>query len=158
MATAAEQASNPTGSTSPFGSSCLTHGIQVTVHPMPEPSHSSPEEHRYVFSYRVRIENRSDRRVQLLSRSWIIVDADGETKRVEGDGVVGERPILQAGESYEYASWCPLETPWGTMEGAYAFQAEPDELLRVSIARFYLVADGETGTEAGDQTERSGAS
>ncbi|MEO1584049.1 MAG: Co2+/Mg2+ efflux protein ApaG [Planctomycetota bacterium] len=122
------------------GSECLTHGVRVTVEPSFEPGHSIASEKRYVFSYRVRIANESDRRVKLLSRRWLIIDSSGETNIVEGDGVVGEQPVIEPGSVYQYSSWCPMPVRWGTMEGTFTMAAEPDETIRVKISRFYLVA------------------
>lgn len=127
------------------GSESLTNGIRVVVTPEFEAFHAAPSplaNGQYVFSYRIRISNESDRRAQLLRRRWVIIDGDGECEVVEGDGVVGEQPVLEPGQSYEYGSWCRLATAWGTMEGTYEMHAEPGETIRVAIGRFYLVADG----------------
>lgn len=129
------------GLSGPHGSEAVTHGVRISVRPEFRPDHSDPESGRFVFAYHIRISNQSDRRVTLLSRQWTIIDADGDAKQVEGEGVVGEQPSLEPGESFEYASWCPLETPWGTMEGAFLLHAEPGESIRARIARFYLVSD-----------------
>ena len=123
------------------GSETLTNGVRVIVTPEYEPMQSSPQDGHFVFSYHIRISNESDRRVQLLRRRWVIIDGDGGREIIEGDGVVGEQPVLEPGESHEYASWSRLETPWGTMEGSYEMHAEPGETIRVGIGRFYLVAE-----------------
>ncbi len=123
------------------GSESLSHGVRVTVQPQYEAFQSLPDGGNRVFSYRIRIANESDRRVQLLRRRWLIIDADGDREVVEGDGVVGEQPVLEPGQSYQYGSWCRLTTEWGTMEGSYEMHAEPGESIRVAIGRFYLVAD-----------------
>src|SRR5262245_52258200 len=124
----------PTASASPsrsFGSEALTHGIRVNVAPSyladrsdPEGLKPSTERHggRFVFGYRIRITNESQRTAQLISRHWIIVDSKGDRGEVEGDGVVGQQPVLAPGQSFEYSSFCPLPTPWGTMEGVYHFR------------------------------------
>ena len=122
------------------GSEALTHGIRVSVHPSFRAEHSTPMDDKFVFSYRVRIANESDRRIRLLNRRWVIIDGDGETSIVEGEGVVGEQPEIEPGGVFEYSSWCPLTMRWGTMEGQYTMLAEPGESITVSIGRFFLVA------------------
>ena len=99
------------------------------------------EGQKHVFGYRVVITNESAEAVQILGRRWTIIDADGHRRDVQGEGVVGQTPILEPGESFEYASFCPLPTPWGTMEGVYHLASETVE-FRAEIARFFLVADG----------------
>lgn len=129
------------------GSVTTTGGVRVEVRPRYVPSHSitdpGPGENpRYVFAYRIRITNESDCRVQLLSRHWVIVDADGERHEVEGDGVVGQQPRLDPGAAFEYESFCPLQTPWGTMEGSFRMKVqsgpENGRFIEVGISRFYL--------------------
>lgn len=135
MATKALQTDRSTGS------NARTHGVRVTVAPSYRPEHSAPAEGRFVFTYTIVIANESDRRVRLLARRWQIIDADGESRIVEGDGVIGEQPVIEPGATYTYSSWCPLPTRWGTMEGSYSMLAEsPGESIRVRIERFYLVA------------------
>jgi ApaG protein len=123
------------------GSETLTHGVRVTVVPAYEARQETPHGDRYVFSYRIRVSNESGRRVQLLRRRWLIIDGDGDRHVVEGDGVVGEQPVIEAGSSYEYSSWCPLETSWGTMEGSFEMHAEPGETVSVAVGRFFLVSE-----------------
>ena len=84
------------------------------------PSHSSPQEHQYTFAYTITIRNRSDVPVQLLSRHWIITDADNEVQEVRGEGVVGEQPVIPPQESFQYTSGATLSTPVGCMEGSYS--------------------------------------
>jgi ApaG protein len=97
----------------------VTQGISVRVAAFFLEDQSEPENGRYVWAYRVTIENRGDTTVQLLRRSWRITDARGRTFLVEGDGVVGEQPVLEPGEAFEYTSGTPLETPSGFMTGEY---------------------------------------
>ena len=97
----------------------LTRGINVRVASFYLEDQSEPDEGRYVWAYRVTIENRGDRTVQLLSRTWRITDGRGRTFLVEGEGVVGEQPVLEPGEAFEYTSGTPLETPSGFMSGQY---------------------------------------
>ena len=96
-----------------------TRSIKVTVRPFYLDQHSSPDEHRYVWAYHVRIENEGDQTVQLRNRHWRITDAFGRLQEVRGPGVVGEQPVLQPGQSFEYTSSCPLTTPSGMMIGDY---------------------------------------
>lgn len=123
-----------------YGSEAVTHDIRVRVTPVFMPEHSTPADRRFVFAYRIRIVNEGDRRVRLVSRRWIIVDAFGRSEEVRGDGVVGQQPVLDPGEAFEYASHCRLKTEWGTMEGTYRMHAERVEPFEVTIERFYLVA------------------
>ena len=107
---------------------------------------------RYVFSYRVRITNGSAGVVTLLDRHWVITDAEGGREEIRGPGVVGHRPRLRPGQSFEYESFAPLATAWGTMEGSYRFQRDPEssspgDLFNAVVGRFYLVAEG--GGEGG---------
>lgn len=122
------------------GSSTTTAGIVVSVEPAYMEQHSDPGADRYVFSYTIRIANESDRLVTLLSRHWVVVDADGNRQDVVGEGVIGRQPDIHPGATFEYSSWCPLTTPWGTMEGHYRLRAADGE-FDVTIARFYLVSN-----------------
>lgn len=112
----------------------------MTVTPVFRPEHSALGDDRYIFSYRVVIGNQSDQAVTLLSRRWLIIDADGERHVVEGDGVVGEQPRIEPNGTYEYSSWSPLQTRWGTMEGSYTMVGDLGDRFGVNVARFYLVA------------------
>ena len=96
-----------------------TQGIVVTVKPFYLEDQSKPEEGRFVWAYRIRIENEGPETVQLLRRTWEITDARGRTQRVHGPGVVGEQPVLEPGGSFEYTSGTPLDTPSGFMVGSY---------------------------------------
>ena len=99
------------------------------------PSHSRPEEEQYTFAYTITISNAGDVPVQLLSRHWIITDADGEVQEVRGEGVVGEQPVIAPGSSYRYTSGATLKTPVGCMEGSY-FMIVRDDEETVSPAQF----------------------
>ncbi len=114
-----------------------THGITVRVAPRYLPEQSDPDMPRFVWSYHIRLENHSDRTVQLFARHWIITDAEGRTEEVEGEGVVGEQPVLEPGGSFDYVSGCPLATPSGTMHGSYAMAAD-GELFSIDIPAFAL--------------------
>jgi ApaG protein len=110
----------------------------VSVRPQYLPEHSDPEEDKYVFVYTVTVRNTGEVTAKLLSRHWIITDADGHTKEVRGEGVVGEQPVLRPGESFEYTSGCPLGTPVGSMRGTYFCVAEDGTRFDAEIPEFVL--------------------
>lgn len=123
-----------------------TRGIRIVVQPVFLEDQSEPEEGRFVWAYRVRIENRSRERVQLLRRTWHITDSRGRTQHVHGAGVVGETPVLEPGETFEYTSGTPLETPSGFMVGAYHMIAtDTGERFDVAIPAFSLDSPHEAG-------------
>ena len=96
-----------------------TRAIRVSVRSFYLADQSKPEEGKYVWAYRVRIENLGAETVQLLARTWVITDGRGRTQQVHGEGVVGKQPTLGPGESFEYTSGTPLDTPSGIMRGEY---------------------------------------
>ncbi|HEX5536360.1 MAG TPA: Co2+/Mg2+ efflux protein ApaG [Sphingobium sp.] len=104
---------------------------------------SDAERGRWFWAYHIRIENEGDEPVQLLSRRWSITDGRGAVHHVEGEGVVGEQPVIRPGASYDYVSGCPLSTSTGVMEGHYNMVAADGRMLRVAIPRFALVAPAE---------------
>ena len=121
-------------------SEAITEGIRVEVE-----SHYSQERSRpgqWFFLYSIRITNEGSETVQLLSRHWIIRDATGRVEEVRGPGVVGEQPVLEPGESFEYTSGCPLATPFGSMEGTYAMLTAGGERFDAEIAEFVLREPG----------------
>jgi len=115
-----------------------THSIHVSVEPSYLEDQSAPEEDYYVWSYKVVIENQSGNTVQVRNRHWRIVDADGRTQDVHGEGVVGEQPVLGPGDRFEYTSGAPLSTPSGIMDGTYQVSTEDGDLLDVIIPAFSL--------------------
>jgi ApaG protein len=121
-----------------------TQGIRISVRPLYLAEQSQPALRRYVFAYFIRIENTSQRTVQLMTRHWYIHDSIGEDSEVAGDGVVGEQPKLAPGDVHEYQSFCILKSPSGHMEGAYRFVHADDSLIDAAIPRFELAADGPT--------------
>jgi ApaG protein len=118
--------------------SAITGFIVVTVEPSYLPGESEPDESRYVWSYRVVIENRGDRAVQLMRRAWHITDGNGQVKEVVGSGVVGQQPVIEPGEAFEYSSGCPLTTPSGIMAGSYRMVDDQGVTLDVAIPAFSL--------------------
>jgi ApaG protein len=119
-------------------SEATTQGIKIQVEPEYVPEQSSPELGKFLFAYRVTITNEGEKWAKLISRHWIIINADGDREDVEGPGVVGYTPELSPGESFEYTSFCTLNTNWGTMEGSYQMIRENGATFDVDIARFYL--------------------
>jgi ApaG protein len=114
------------------------YDFSITVRPQFLPEHSSPDEEQFVFAYTVTIRNTGETTAQLVSRHWIITDANNRTEEVKGEGVVGEQPILQPGEAFEYTSGCPLPTPVGSMKGSYLFVAEDGTQFEAAIPEFVL--------------------
>ena len=123
-------------------SEAITNGVCVSVEAEYSPEHSSPERSHWFFLYTITIANESDQTVQLLSRHWIITDATGETEEVRGPGVVGEQPVLEPGDRFEYTSGCPLSTPFGSMEGTYQMVAADRSSFDAQVARFELREEG----------------
>lgn len=119
-------------------SDTVTSGIRVQVRSAYLAEKSAPEAGRYFFAYRVRITNEGQQTAQLVSRKWIITDANGQVEEVEGPGVVGEQPVLGPGESFEYTSFCPLTTPIGSMHGHYHMLRPTGERFEAAIAPFHL--------------------
>ena len=117
---------------------CVTRGIRVSVSPRFLEDQSDPDEPRYVWAYTVRINNESDRQVQVRTRYWRITDSRGQTDIVAGDGVVGEQPVIRPGEGFEYTSGAPLATPSGWMVGAYGVETPDGEVFDVDIPAFSL--------------------
>jgi ApaG protein len=114
------------------------YAIRVDVVTKYLPEQSDPESDRYVFSYAITITNVGTVGAQLISRHWLITDADGEVQEVRGLGVVGNQPFLQPGEKFEYTSGSALETPVGTMKGSYQMVAEDGTQFEAPIAEFVL--------------------
>ena len=120
-------------------SDTYTEGVRVRAAAEFTAADSDPESGRFVYQYGIRITNEGDERVKLLSRHWIIVDANGRRQDVKGPGVVGQYPDLAPGETFEYVSHCPLRTKWGTMEGSYTMEREDGDRFLAAIGRFFLV-------------------
>jgi ApaG protein len=119
-------------------SEATTRGINVRVESRYVPEQSDPERGGWLFAYTVRIANTGRETVQLISRHWIITDANGEVEEVRGPGVVGAQPVLRPGESFEYTSACPLGTAFGTMQGSYQMLTDKGEYFDAEIAAFSL--------------------
>ena len=119
----------------------LTSGpvtVRVSVSYLPE--QSEPQRGRWFWAYHIRIENDGDQPVQLLTRRWIITDGRGARHSVEGEGVVGEQPVIQPGASYDYVSGCPLATTSGAMQGSYRMVGADGVSFDAAIPPFALIA------------------
>jgi ApaG protein len=115
-----------------------TRSIIVSVRPAYLEDQSQPDQARWVWAYTVRIENRGNDKVQLLSRHWKITNARGRMEEVKGPGVVGKTPVLQPGQVFEYTSGCPLDTSSGFMTGTYQMVTESGEKFDIRIPMFSL--------------------
>jgi ApaG protein len=118
-----------------------TNGITISVETFYQPKHSNPREMRFVFAYRITIENHSPNTVQLLRRHWYITDSAGQIREVEGEGVVGKQPVLKPEDLHQYVSWCPLTTDIGMMHGTFLMQnTETGDTFHARIPAFKLIA------------------
>ena len=126
--------------------SATTHEIHVRVTPAFLKDQSQPIEDHYVWMYEIEIENNSQMPVQLTRRRWTIINSRGEQERVEGEGVVGQKPTLAPGESYKYQSGCPLDTPSGMMMGSFVMDREDGHSIEVSVPAFSLDSPYEAQT------------
>ncbi len=119
-------------------SDTTTRGIRIEVQSTYMPERSAPGDGQYLFEYHVRVSNVGTETAQLISREWIITNADGEVERVKGPGVVGEKPVLTPGTSFEYRSFCPLKTSVGSMQGSYQMVTANGDQFDAMISPFTL--------------------
>jgi ApaG protein len=122
--------------------SSARHRISVDVETTYLDDQSEPREQRYVFAYTITIRNEGEVPAKLLTRHWIITDANGRVQEVRGDGVVGEQPYLKPGQGFRYSSGAVLETPVGTMQGTYQMLADDGAQFDAPIAAFRLAMPG----------------
>lgn len=124
--------------------SLTTQEIRVSVESIYQREYSVPAKRQYVYAYRIRIGNEGNVPVQLLSRTWEIIDGTGNRRVVEGEGVVGQQPVILPAQSHEYTSWVQFETPIGAMRGSYIMQRtdrfNAGEFFEVEVPKFMLVA------------------
>ncbi len=120
-------------------SEALTRGVRVAVTPTFHPERSEPARRQWFFSYKVRITNDGVETVTLISRHWVITDANGHIEHVRGPGVVGQQPVLAPGQSFTYESYCPLPTSMGSMHGAFSMRTVAGEAFDATVAPFVLV-------------------
>ena len=119
-------------------SEAVTNNVRVEVESHYAPDHSQPFQNHWFFHYTIKITNEGDDTVQLLSRHWIITDAEHRVQEVRGEGVVGEQPQLAPGESFTYSSFCPLPTPLGSMRGSYRMRRDDGSEFEAPIPVFTL--------------------
>lgn len=118
----------------------ITEGVKVSVETIYQPEYSNPVNEHFMFAYRIKIENMGDYTVQLMSRKWLIFDSNGTRRVVEGEGVVGQQPIIEPGEVHEYVSGCNLKTDIGSMKGSYEMIRVVDgQKFQVKIPEFHLI-------------------
>ena len=110
----------------------------VTASPRFIAEQSDPDSNQFVFAYTITVHNTGETTAQLVTRHWVITDADGKVEEVKGEGVVGEQPVLRPGEAFRYTSGLPLETPVGSMRGTYHCVAEDGTHFDVEIPEFVL--------------------
>jgi ApaG protein len=115
-----------------------TAGMIVRVAPQFLPEESRPEDNRFVWAYTIEIENRRPDTVQLISRYWRITDENGATQEVRGDGVIGQQPVIEPGQSFRYSSAAPLAAPSGVMMGAYSMRRGNGEAFDIKVPLFAL--------------------
>lgn len=124
----------------------VSNGIEIQVFPEYVEEQSSEAHSYYFYSYQVKIQNQRQDEVQLQSRYWLIKDGNGDEEAVQGEGVIGQQPVLKPGESYTYTSFCPLRTKTGNMRGSFYFSSK-DESFEAKIPLFFLRTP-ETFTQA----------
>lgn len=118
----------------------VTQGVKVSVETEYQPAYSSPSQHHFVFTYRISIENNSSHTVQLMRRHWHIRDANNLAREVEGEGVVGQQPVLEAGQTHQYVSGCNLKSGMGKMFGTFLMERLIDgKQFKVRIPEFTMV-------------------
>jgi len=128
----------------------VTEEVRVRVEPHFSLSESSPGDGAFVFDYHIEVTNQGETSARLLYRHWLIHDAAGEDTEVDGEGVVGQQPLIGPGESHRYRSYCVLRSPSGHMEGHYTFEGPDGRHFRVEVPRFDLLAPFVVGGEESD--------
>ena len=116
----------------------MTSPIRVEPQAFYIADQSDPAAHCYVFAYRIQIHNTGEVGAKLLTRHWIITDAEDKVQEVRGEGVIGQQPVLRPGESFEYTSGCSIATPVGTMKGSYFMEADDGRQFDAPVAEFTL--------------------
>ena len=128
-------------------SDTVTEGIRVHAIARFLRDQSDPSDSKYVFAYRITISNEGTKRARLLSRHWVIINGNGDREEVRGPGVVGKTPNLTPGDDFEYTSFCPLDTEWGTMEGTFRMQREDGTTFDAVVGRFFLAMNAPSVAE-----------
>lgn len=120
----------------------LTQGVEISVKTAYVPLHSSPKEGYYFFSYTITVKNKNDFSLQLLSRHWHIFDSNGDYRQVQGEGVIGEQPVIEPGKTYTYTSGCNLKTEIGKMSGTYTMlRLFDDKTFEANIPEFTMLLE-----------------
>ncbi|GDX47646.1 MAG: Co2+/Mg2+ efflux protein ApaG [Bacteroidetes bacterium] len=118
----------------------ITNGVKISVETFYQPEYSQPLNNEFMFAYRITISNESEYTVKLLRRNWVVFDSNGVVREVEGDGVVGQQPVIEPGESHQYVSGSHLRTEMGKMKGFYTMERLIDgKLFKVEIPEFPLL-------------------
>ncbi len=121
-------------------SSIISEGVQVSVETFYQPDYSNPVQSEFMFAYRITLENHNAFAIKLHRRNWNIFDSNGSHREVEGEGVVGVQPVIEAGESYQYVSGCNLRTEMGKMNGTYQMEnLDTKQLFTVDIPGFEMI-------------------
>ncbi len=120
--------------------SCTTNGIKISVETFYQVEYSRPLENKYIFAYRITIDNVGEFTAQLMRRHWFIYDSNGVMREVEGEGVIGVQPILPPQGTHQYVSWCHLFTDIGKMNGYFTFVQQNGELFKVTIPEMNMAA------------------
>lgn len=119
----------------------ITKDVEVTVETFYQETASNPEAGKYVFAYRIVIENHSEFTIKLLSRHWHIIDSNGQLSEVEGEGVIGQQPVIEPDQKHEYVSGCELQSELGKMHGTYLMERQTDGArFEVEIPEFVMIA------------------
>lgn len=119
----------------------ITAGVKISVETIYQPEYSNPANDHYMFAYKINIENLTDYSVQLMRRHWFIFDSNGTKREVAGEGVVGQQPVIDPGDSHEYVSGCNLKTDMGSMKGSYEMRRlVDDEIFAAEIPEFIMIA------------------
>lgn len=118
----------------------ITNGIKISVETFFQPGYSDAAAHKFVFAYRITIENTSQETVQLLRRHWFIKDANSDVREVEGEGVIGKQPVIAPGQAHQYVSWCDLSSEIGKMYGTYLMRRDADSTtFKAAIPEFTMI-------------------
>jgi ApaG protein len=116
-----------------------TLGVKVEAESHYVPDQSAPENSHYFFSYNIQVTNLRQENIQLIARYWLITDGHGRVQEVRGEGVVGLQPVIEPGQTFEYGSFCPLQTPTGMMKGTYEMLDASGDKFEVLIPEFFLI-------------------
>jgi ApaG protein len=121
--------------------SIISQGVEITVETFYQYDYSKPQQHEHMFAYRITLENHNPFTVQLLRRQWYIFDSVGDYRQVEGEGVIGQQPVLNSGETFQYVSGCNLKSEMGKMWGHYSMiNLSTKKTFRADIPEFQMIA------------------